>query len=257
MTKTIGVTSSYSSSLGARSHRIMLSTDSGQHWTKSLDLGNISNGTLSSSSAMSADGSKIVVAIMNQHIWTSSNGGSTWVEQTSSPIKSWYKMASSSDCNILIAISDDGDWRTSNELYVSLDGGANWSLSNSTENFVSVAMSDDGAYMYAAAGRNNIYKSTDHGATWVSLSGNGYGINKSWQYISCSSDGQVVAAVQSQWLSFGYDPIYISTDGGASWEGHRIYEGDGDRSHYYYVKVAPNGSRIILPESGKYIYTSP
>ena len=81
------------------------------------------------------------------------------------------------------------------------------------------------------------------GATWTARTGAG---SRYWQGISCSADGQYIAAAG------GSTNIYTSTDGGATWTART---GAGSRD-WYGVTGSEDMSLIAACANGNYIYTS-
>ena len=81
------------------------------------------------------------------------------------------------------------------------------------------------------------------GAAWTARTSAG---SRDWLAISCSADGQRIAAV----VYGGY--IYTSTDGGATWTERT---GAGSRN-WYGVPGSEDMSIIAAGAYGNYIYTS-
>src|ERR1039458_8181340 len=82
-----------------------------------------------------------------------------------------------------------------------------------SEGWQSIASSADGTHLVAAAGGflgpNNIYTSTNSGATWAQTGAPA----KEWQSVASSSDGTHLVAV----IYYLYGPIYTSANSGATW----------------------------------------
>ena len=71
--------------------------------------------------ASSADGTKLAAAVgYGGSIYTSSDAGVTWTEQTAAGSRSWYSIAMSSDGSKLAAVVSGGS------IYTSSDAGATW-----------------------------------------------------------------------------------------------------------------------------------
>ncbi len=81
---------------------VYTSTDSGTTWTPTSVLAK--QGYLASS----ANGDIIALATYNGYIYTSSNGGSTWIEEVGSGQRQWKGIASSADGTKFIAITEGG-----------------------------------------------------------------------------------------------------------------------------------------------------
>jgi len=116
--------------------------------------------------AMSSDGSKIAAAVFGGYIYTSTDGGANWTEQTSAGPRNWYSIAISSDGS-KIAAADYGNG-FGGYIYTSTDGGATWAQTSADARYWrSIAISSDGSKIAAADNGNGsggyIYTSTDGG----------------------------------------------------------------------------------------------
>ena len=155
---------------------IVSSTNSGLTWAP-LTAAPVD----SSSVAMSADGTKLVVTA--SLIYTSTDSGSTWVTNDV-PAESWRCLASSADGITLAAVAGG-------LICISTNSGNNWA-SNSVlnENWSSVAMSADGSKIVAVSAGNGIYTSADSGNTWTSNNV----ANPEWISVASSADGNKLVA---------------------------------------------------------------
>jgi hypothetical protein len=97
-----------------------------------------------SSVASSADGTKLVAAVQNGQIYTSTDSGVTWTARAGS--LPWSSVASSADGTKLVA----GDYY--GQIYTSMDSGVTWTAQASGQDWYSVASSVDGNKLVAAAG---------------------------------------------------------------------------------------------------------
>jgi hypothetical protein len=175
----------------------VVATVSSQTWTPT-QLGGFY------SIASSADGQRLVT-VGRGGIFTSTNSGSAWTQQTGAPSLYWYSVASSADGNKLAAGSEYGP------VYTSTDGGVTWAptLTPSTW-WTSIACSADGSTVVAAQGHPGmglIFTSTDSGNTWSSNSP-----SLMWSGVASSADGTKLAAVDVT------GDIFTSADSGASWQ---------------------------------------
>jgi photosystem II stability/assembly factor-like uncharacterized protein len=75
-------------------------------------------------------------------------------------------------------------------IYVSSDGGANWTPRAFNQSWVSVAISADGTRLAAVAGPSQIYTSNDGGLTWTPTE-----TARDWRFIASSADGEKLFAV--------------------------------------------------------------
>ena len=148
--------------------------------------------------ASSSDGARIVAASSSGELYTSSDGGATWVKRLVG--QAWSSVASSSDGLRLLAASNGG------ALYLSSDGGVTWSDDGSARAWTSVASSADGSHLVATAYLGQIWISTDGGGSWTARAS-----NLAWRAVTSSSDGGVLAAGTNG------AQLYVSTDRGLTW----------------------------------------
>ena len=132
---------------------------------------------------MSGDGQTIVAAGLGTNIWTSTDGGANWNEDTSVGATKWFfDVAMSNDGKYVVVASAD----EFNAIYYSTDSGSTFAKkSPNGQKYSDVAISDDGQTI-AAVDRNGgpIMVSTDGGGTW-----NARGSSKTYKHIDMSSDG--------------------------------------------------------------------
>jgi len=104
------------------------------------------------------------------------------------PTSNWGAIASSQDgVNIVAARTEEGP------IFYTSNSGASWLISNSpVKIWTGLAASLDGTSMYACSSSSDtdeLYKSMDAGATWVSL---GSTQTSRWTHITCNADGTKV-----------------------------------------------------------------
>ena len=136
---------------------------------------------------------KLAIAVYNYDIFTSTDGGATWTNDTTGLGNlPWELIASSADGEKLAATED-------NDIWTSTDGGATWTnettgTSLSSLGWGGITSSANGADLVAGTYGTDIYTSTNGGATWIAqaVGLNGLG----WSSITSSSDGTKLAAVQ-------------------------------------------------------------
>ena len=190
----------------------------------------------------SADGTKLA-AVANDwgdgyYIYTSTDSGVSWTEQTSSGQRYWSSIASSADGTKLAAVDING------YIYTSTDSGVSWTeqTSSGQRSWQSITSSADGTKLAAVEFAGCVYTSTDSGATWTEQSS----AWSYWQSITSSADGTKLAAVDIN----GY--IYTSTDSGASWT---TQTSSGQRS-WYSITSSADGNKLAAVDYNGYIYTS-
>jgi len=185
--------------------------------------------------AMSSAGTRIA-AIGGASVFTSSDGGATWVQRTAAGSRAWRSIASSADGTKLFAAVNGG------YVYASADGGATWveRTGSGSRSWNSICCSDDGTRIAATVSNGYIYTSSDGGASWTEQTGALYGTRYD---IACSSDGMKLAT------RTGAD-IRTSADGGATWT---VRIGLGSARG---IASSSDGTRLAACNSYDYIYTS-
>lgn len=197
--------------------------------------------------AGSADGNKLAVVDYYGYLYTSIDGGATWIKRDAAGSRSWGSIASSADGTKLAAVEVGG------YIYTSTDSGATWTerTTSGARSWVGIASSADGTKLAATVNTGSssyIYTSTDSGATWTERTSAG---DRRWNYISSSADGTKLAAI-------GKDPsgvagyIYTSTDSGATWTEKTAVGSKNWNS----IAMSADGSKMAAGVSSGYIYTS-
>lgn len=170
-------------------------------------------GSVLSSVASSADGTKLAVAFVAGDVCTSLDGGLNWTSNNL-PAFNWNGIASSADGNKLALVTGLVGQLT--PIYVSTNGGSTWQMSGAPANlntsWRAVASSADGSRLVAVCGwgvnayqRGRIYTSADSGLTWVSNNSP----STYWSSVASLADGRKLVA------TVGID--YSGTLGGGIW----------------------------------------
>ncbi len=156
------------------------------------------NGAQFSEVAMSSNGQYVVGCVYGGKIWTSSNYGNTWIEQTTSPTKNWYGVACSDDGTIVYAVDDyDAADPTTGKLWKSTDSGATFTSIYPSLGSISwgsihpIVCSSDGQFILAYGG-NYIFFGYNYGGTFVQQNGAG---NRNWYGVTLSDDGSKAVAI--------------------------------------------------------------
>jgi photosystem II stability/assembly factor-like uncharacterized protein len=193
--------------------------------------------------ASSSDGTKLVAAPSTGYIYTSSDSGVTWTEQTGSGSRSWTDLTSSSDGIKLAAVSGGA---TTGYIYTSTNSGVTWTqrspLTASTpRNWYSITSSSDGTKLAAGVNYGYVYTSSDSGATWTERSP--AATQQRWLSMASSSDGTKLV------VGTNNDYIYTSSDSGITWT-QRI------SCNCFGMASSSDGTMLAASAYGGSIYTS-
>jgi len=210
------------------------STDGGTTWTSYTNPGI----NVAQEMCCSSDGTKVYATGYPGYIWSSSNSGTSWTQNTSGlPNTYWRSICCSADGAIVYAIAN-GEYG----VYRSLDSGANWSLLSYTDTlYYSVACSADGSKVVTCRGYSReLIVSSNYGVTWASKT---MTISEPIGYppdnVSMSNDGTKIAACPQNISSY----IYVSSDSGNTWT-----ERTTPLTRTYNVRISGDGSKIIVSE---------
>ena len=119
----------------------------------------------------------------------------------------------------------------------------NWTQRATQQSWKSVASSQDGSKLIAAADNSTyLYLSTDSGQNWTQSA-----FVDSWIKVSSSGDGTKLAAA-----SFASGRIYLSSDSGANWATINLPV-SATVSH---VLLSPDGSRVYVVLGGNPLLVS-
>jgi hypothetical protein len=241
---------------------IWKSSDAGETWTPILALATLLGQQNWQQVICSSDGSKVVAAVgsvTTGDIYTSSDGGETWIDQTGAGTRTWCSIAMSGDGNYIAATCDPSGGGPDDDanVHISLDGGDTWSSNaggDQTANFAPLCYSRDGTALYIGYGLgvSSIYKSSDHGQTWTNIvTGLTHGLNT----IACSDDGGVIMAATGNTGGGPSDPVFLSTDGGTTFNAVAGLVGAGN-GNWNSTLVSSDGSKLFISQYGGFIYYS-
>ncbi|HWG77987.1 MAG TPA: hypothetical protein VN660_14510 [Steroidobacteraceae bacterium] len=207
------------------------STDGGATWSAQSVANNLWSGL-----AISDDGTHILAAAYGTQLYVSSNSGSTWA--ATGPSIGWSSVSTSPDGATMVAFGNDSN-TSQNELYLSVDGGTNWTLegSGSISSFSLAALVWPTPTELLAVGTistgSGILTSSDAGAHWtVAYPGLG------WQQIATSSDGSQIYVVG------GNSGRAVSRDSGTTWS---LNSSDLGWSN---LAVSPDGTTVMAGGGG-------
>lgn len=190
--------------------------------------------------AASADGTKLVAADTT-HLYTSSDSGATWTQHATAPgMYEWGPVASSSDGTRLVAVLQNS------AIYTSTDSGVTWVPQNPiTVNFYSLVSSADGSKLAGETGYSQfIYTSVDGGTNWNALDA-GFG-SLQWGALASSADGNKLAAIT---VGTGA-ALYTSTNAGTNWTKSLTLNNLGS------VASSADGTRLVAAQFGGVLVSS-
>jgi photosystem II stability/assembly factor-like uncharacterized protein len=189
--------------------------------------------------ASSADGSKLVTANFTiGYIYTSTDSGVNWKEQTNSGSHMWRSVASSADGSKLVAVDNAFGY-----IYTSTDSGVTWKqqINSGKHMWKSITSSANGMKLAAVDEIGYIATSIDGGVTWKQQDNPD---KHTWTSITSSSDGTKLAVVGN-----GY--IYTSTDSGTTWK-----QQNNEKIAWQSIASSADGTRLAAAPLRDYIYVS-
>ena len=196
-------------------NRIYVSTNSGAAWLASGAPAMLAIGASNQywiSIASSADGTKLVAAVVSGGIYTSTNCGATWSINNAPNPNNWNAVASSADGSRLVAVA--GPYFPPGSIYISTNFGNTWTATGApTTNWYSVASSADGSELLAGTYGGPAFLSTNSGNTWIQQTNLPVA---RWTTMATSADGKMLMAAASE-VGSGFGRIYISTNSGSFW----------------------------------------
>jgi len=209
-------------------------------WTEQLDSGIKSWNSI----AQSADGMKLIATANSRYIYTSDDGGITWLKRDNLESYSILLLTSSfsSSDGVTLAVCGSEEY-----FFISKDSGSTWNeyTSSLAYNWESIAGSADGIKLFMCNQDGYINRSDDSGnSSSVDLSIDIFNF-KSVLSITSSSNGTRLAVS-------GNNLVYTSADGGSSWTAHNDMEGH----EYSSIASSADGTRLAVCAVNGYIYTS-
>ena len=181
---------------------------------------------------INSDGSKLFILekdnSYNTNLWMSADDGATWKKILSKQIQLRYAQPSFSADGSKIALTGMGE----QYLYISTDGGQNWTEKGPDPRYKSVKVSPDGSFLVGCSGSNATgyitHISTDDGQTWT---------QKGTNNVSCvgyaSNNGAMIAQGNNGDLA-------KSTDYGQTWT-----ETPGVLSGDHFTAFSNNGNNVF------------
>jgi hypothetical protein len=248
---------------------IWTSTDSGASWANRTTATSAS-GLGWSSITSSSDGTKLA-AVSNDFlggtsgdIWTSSDAGVTWTNETAATSAhdlDWVDIASSDDGTKLAAT--ETNYFGIGDIWTSTDGGHTWtndtaSTSLSGQRIASIASSADGTKLVANVHAHNtgdIWTSTNSGMTWTDQTGSRIVSDPLWNGITSSSDGTKLAVteVNDDGATTTGD-VLTSNDGGVTWT-DQTASSSASGQVFAWLAASADGTKLLASTPGGDIWT--
>jgi hypothetical protein len=197
------------------------------------------DGVLASASAIASDSTGTKLVIVGGGIWTSTNGGTTWIDRAPSGpthIQKWSSVASDATGTNLVAVVNgftdlgglagpDYPAAYSGDIWTSTDSGATWTDQTTSgpahgQAWRSVASDASGTKLVAATmatgvgshldRSGDVWTSTDAGSTWTNRTAAQDGTYQWWEGVASDATG-------TNLVTIGPSGVWASTDGGATW----------------------------------------
>jgi photosystem II stability/assembly factor-like uncharacterized protein len=189
----------WTSTGGNNIYSLWKTTNLGTTWT-TFDV--MPGGGYIRNMAASYDLKYVIMAVNGDYVYTSTNSGTTYTRQTSMGIGNWGSVATSQDGTVLAAVN------INSSIWVSTNSGGTWQQTAGGQIFI-CCVSSTGQPMYYIFNSGQIYKSTDRGSTWTTMSNSPFVY---WQSLSISSNGNILLGGSRG------SSIYFSTDAGNTWK---------------------------------------
>jgi hypothetical protein len=186
-------------------------------FNRSQALNPFGAGEIGVSMASDASG-QYLLAGDNGDLWTSANGGVTWVKRTPAAAPSgsyWMGTASDASGAHLVAAEDNYDIWTSNnagETWINQTQGT----AATNKQWTSVASDATGQHLVACASAGGIWTSSDSGATWTNRLGATPAYSLPWTSVASDRTGARLVAVAAAQPTTQFS-IYVSSDSGVTW----------------------------------------
>ena len=220
------------------------------------------------SSVVMPDGSIVLMGGGYNDVWRSTDKGATWTQMTANAGWSVRRSFSSvviPDGSIVLM----GGYPYSNDVWRSTDKGATWTQMTASAGWsgrsghTSVAMPDGSLVLMGGAYYNignsgypnDVWQSTDKGATWTQMTASAGWSGRSGHTSVVMPDGSIVLMggyVSAGKQSYNYNNVWRSIDKGATWTQVNASAGWSVRSSFSSV-VIPDGSIVLM---GGYPYSN-
>ncbi len=181
--------------------------------------------------AISEDGTKIAAAETGGYIWTSSDSGVTWTSRTGAGSRVWTGLDYSADGSTLVASGN------ANQILTSTNNGASWTSRNSSATWMSIACGASCDTIAAAGANTFVAYSANAGVNWSNGSS-----TQSWKSVDVSGDGSHIVGVHNQ--------VVLSQNAGSSWSGF------ANTQTFTGVTISDSGNIIAAGTTGGVVHVS-
>ena len=202
--------------VGAWAARVVAALANWTHQTTSFPSGQLLV-------ASSSDGTHLAVAVQGEYIYTSSDSGVTWIQQSGSGSRNWQNITMSASGQYIYATNSAG---SGSGVYRSDDYGVTWTSIYPYQDGV-IWCSSTGQYVIASVGSfygysiSGTWVSADYGVTWTHrISTGGLSMNA----VATDASGQYMVAAIG--LTF-----YTSTDFGVTFTAQSVPFSGDNRIH--------------------------
>jgi len=183
---------------------------------------------------------RLIAGVIGGYIYTSSDAGATWTQNTTLGMNSWRAVASSADGVKVVAAAIGGS------IFTSSDAGATWTEQTSVDpqSWNTIASSADGTKLVAAVSDGSIFTSSNSGATWTEQTAAG---TRNWNVVASSADGTKIVAED---YVYEGSAVYESSDSGITWTEIT----PAGLSVWADIALSADGSQIVSADSYGYVY---
>jgi hypothetical protein len=223
------------SSNGVRALVVCTSSDSGATWTPHI-VGELTNIPASMVIASSGSGQYLSVAVSGGAIYSSDSGGYSWTKQSGTDNKNWVSIAASRDGTRWAAVEQPG------YLYFSMWNNTGWNSvpAAGSHTWTGVALSAGGDRIAATDLDGLVSVSSDSGASWSA-----YPTNAQQGVVALTDDGSIAICG-----SLGSGVYFVDTSTG------RYVSSQDTSTSQAQVASSTDGNKLVLAQSGRFIYTS-
>jgi photosystem II stability/assembly factor-like uncharacterized protein len=198
----VDTSTAYAAGYSGTNAYVFKTTDAGQTWSRALAW---TSGNYIYALQVSPFDHNVVLAGCYAGILRSTDAGQTW-QQAATPYNVQALAAAPSDPAKFYAATDTAIWR-------SADTGRTWEIAPGRTPGLGtrcIFTTTEGADIVYVGAKNGVYKSTDRGNTWQSLTDN-------FSYAKVSSIGLSAAEPQTFYAEYKENAVYKSTNNGVSW----------------------------------------